>query len=83
MDTISQPLQNLAMNYADRSRPWCIICLQPDLQHHILNRFQRRHEAEAHLKVLRQMTPSASYTVMFDTMPDSIEAALTTRWQLS
>lgn len=71
------------MNYTDR-RPWCVICLQPNLQHRTLNRFERRHEAEAHLKVLRQMAPTASYTVMFDSLPDGIETAgLTTRWQHS
>jgi len=39
----------------------------------VLNRFQRRHEAEAHLKVLRQMMPSSSssYMVMFDQGFDS------------
>ncbi|MCU0527014.1 MAG: hypothetical protein MUF72_19585 [Elainella sp. Prado103] len=51
---------------ADYLRPWCLICLQPNLQHQVLNRFQRRHEAEAHLKVLRQMMPSGQYMVLFD-----------------
>jgi hypothetical protein len=54
------------MNPIEQLQPWCLICLQPNLQHLILNRFQRRHEAEAHLKVLRQIAPSASYMVMFD-----------------
>lgn len=57
----------------DALRPWCLICLQPNLQHQVLNRFQRRHEAEAHLKVLRQMMPAGSYTLLFDgndTQPD-------------
>jgi len=61
------------MNPAIRPQPWCLICLQPNLQHLVLNRFQRRHEAEAHLKVLRQMMPSSSssYMVMFDQGFDS------------
>jgi hypothetical protein len=71
------------MNYADRSRPWCIICLQPNLQHHILNRFQGRREAEAHLKVLRQMTPAASYMVMFDNSCEDLEIGLKAHWQHS
>lgn len=69
------------MNYTDR-QPWCIIRLQPDLHHHVLNRFQRRHEAEAYLKVLRQMTPTASYTVMFDSAPELSEM-FSARWQHS
>jgi hypothetical protein len=58
------------MNYADCFQPWCIIRLQPDLHHHILTRFQHRPDAEAHLKVLRQMAPNASYAVMFDSPAD-------------
>jgi len=54
------------MNPALRPQPWCLICLQPNLQHLVLNRFQHRHDAEAHLKVLRQIMPNASYMVMFD-----------------
>jgi hypothetical protein len=62
------------MNYADCLRPWCIICLQPNLQHLVLNCFQRRHEAEAHLKVLQQMMPAANYTIMFDNSAEEVEA---------
>lgn len=68
------------MNHVDRLHPWCIICLQPNLQHLVLNRFQRRHAAEAHLKVLQQMMPAASYTIMFDSSAEEIEATLSTRW---
>ncbi len=64
--TISQPFAEQPMNPAIRPQPWCLICLQPSLQHQVLNRFQRRYEAEAHLKVMRQIMPSASYMVMFD-----------------
>lgn len=64
------------MNQVPRPQPWCIIRLQPNLQHLVLNRFQRRNEAEAHLKVLQQMMPSASYTVMFDQASEGIEAGL-------
>lgn len=74
MATIRQHLPKLAMNYAERPQPWCVIRLQPNLQHSVLNRFQRRTEAEAHLKVLQQMTPSASYTMMFDGSLDNNES---------
>jgi hypothetical protein len=47
-------------------QPWCLISLQPNLQHQVLNRFQHRHEAEAHLRVLSQIAPTSSYMVMFD-----------------
>jgi hypothetical protein len=71
------------MYSADRSDPWCVICLQPNLQHYVLNRFQRRCQAEAHLKVLRQMTPTANYIMMFDSAPEDSLANLEARWQHS
>jgi hypothetical protein len=46
-----------------------------------LNRFQGRREAEAHLRVLRQMTPAASYMVMFDSSSEDIETGLKAHWQ--
>lgn len=57
----------------ERPDPWCVICLHSNLQHQVLNRFQRRQEAEAHLKVLQQMMPSASYTLMFDSGLESLD----------
>jgi hypothetical protein len=68
------------MNHSDHLQPWCIICLQPNLQHLVLNRFQRRHEAEAHLKVLQQMMPTGQYTMMFDQVTEGLEAGLPTSW---
>jgi hypothetical protein len=68
------------MNHVDRLHPWCIICLQPNLQHLVLNRFQRRHAAEAHLKVLQQMMPAGNYTIMFDHSIEGMEANLGTQW---
>lgn len=71
------------MNHIDCLRPWCIICLQPNLQHLVLNRFQRRHEAESHLKVLKQIMPASSYTLMFDHASEEAEINLGARWQHS
>lgn len=68
------------MNHADQLHPWCIICLQPNLQHLVLNRFQRRHAAEAHLKVLQQMMPTASYMIMFDQSSEEVGANLGAQW---
>jgi hypothetical protein len=70
------------MNFADRPQPWCLICLQSDLQHRVLTRFQRRYDAEAHLKILRQMAPHASYTLMFDSSV-AADADLDSHWQHS
>jgi hypothetical protein len=32
----------------------------------IISRFRKRSEAEEHLKILRQLTPSARYLILFD-----------------
>jgi hypothetical protein len=61
------------MSDMERLDPWCIICLRPDLQHQVLSRFQRRQEAESHLRVLQQMMPAAYYTLMFDSALESLE----------
>lgn len=36
------------------------------MQRTVVARFRRRNEAEAHLKILRQMNPDAEYAIIFD-----------------
>lgn len=52
--------------YQNRLSPWCIVCCRSGAQTLIIQRFRKRHEAEAHLKVLRQLNPSAVYEIVFD-----------------
>jgi len=54
------------MTYADRLSPWCIIRALPNLQRLTVARFRRRGDAEAHLKTLRRMLPSANCEIVFD-----------------
>jgi hypothetical protein len=53
-------------SYYDRLHPWCIICCLPNAQTVIVDRFRRRSDAEAHLRVLRQINPHAVYNILFD-----------------
>jgi hypothetical protein len=61
------------MTYKTKLFPWCIIRPLPNMQQTIVARFRRRCDAEAHLRILRQLIPSDPYTIMFDVMPDSLD----------
>jgi hypothetical protein len=50
--------------------PWCIICCLPNAQTVIVDRFRRRNDAEAHLRVLRQLQPDLSYEIIFNARPE-------------
>lgn len=55
-----------ALTYWNRLHPWCIIRLLPKMQRTVVARFRRRNDAEAHLKILRQLSPDAEYLIIFD-----------------
>lgn len=61
------------MSYYDQLHPWCIVRLLPNLRRVVVARFRRRNDAEEHLKLLRQMTPTVVYAIVFDVPcnPDS------------
>ncbi len=52
--------------YFQRLHPWCIVCQIPPMRLLIIRRFRKRPEAEAHLKILQQLTPAARYLILFD-----------------
>jgi hypothetical protein len=54
------------MNYRDQLHPWCIVRFLPESKTTVVARFRRRIDAEAHLKLLSQLTPSATYRVVFE-----------------
>jgi len=55
--------------YNQLLHPWCVVQLLPHMQRRIVARFRRRNDADAHLKAMRRLSPSAQYTVMFDPAP--------------
>jgi hypothetical protein len=59
------------MTYKDRLSPWCIIRHLPDAQNKVVGRLRRRNDAEEHVRLLRRMTPTAEYSIIFDPMLDS------------
>lgn len=54
------------MTYLNQLHPWCILCLVPDRPQHIVGRFRRRNEADAHLRILRRSAPTLCFTIMFN-----------------
>jgi hypothetical protein len=54
------------MTYQDHLHPWCIVRLLPEARSTVVARFRHRIDAEAHLKLLNQLTPSATYRVLFE-----------------
>jgi hypothetical protein len=62
------------IHYRDRLSPWCIIRLLPNLQRVTVGRFRRRSDAEAQIRILRLMVPTATYTIVFDV--GEIESAI-------
>jgi hypothetical protein len=59
------------MTYKEQLSPWCIIRHLPNSQRLVVCRFRRRNNAEDHLRLLRQMIPNVSYSIIFDPMLDS------------
>ncbi len=56
----------IPMSYKDQLNPWVIHKLLPDLQRSTIQRFRRRNEAEAYLKLLRQTQPKNEYAIAFE-----------------
>lgn len=47
------------MSYQTQLFPWCIMRPLPNMRQTIVARFRRRSDAEAHLRILRQLLPTA------------------------
>jgi len=61
------------MTYYNQLHPWCIIRCLPNAQTLIVARLRRRNDAEAHLRILQQLTPTATYHIIFDVADDRWE----------
>ena len=61
------------MTYRDHLHPWCIVRLLPEARSTVVARFRDRIDAEAHLKLLNQLTPAATYQVFFEPITGTLE----------
>ena len=57
------------MTYQSRLHPWCIVRQLPKMQRVTIDRFRRHQDADARAKMLRRLTPSATFLVLFDPDP--------------
>jgi hypothetical protein len=56
----------IVMSYQDKLSPWVVNKLLPNMKQLTVNRFRRRNDADAYLKMLKQMNPNAQFSVSFD-----------------
>jgi hypothetical protein len=54
------------MDYQTKLNPWVISKLLPNLKQLSVIRFRRRNDAEAYLKVLKEMQPQGKFEISFD-----------------
>ena len=54
------------MSYQNKLSPWVIHKMLPNLKQLPVIRFRKRNDAEAYLKMLRQMQPHATFAIAFD-----------------
>ncbi|MBO3458736.1 hypothetical protein G7B40_016265 [Aetokthonos hydrillicola Thurmond2011] len=65
-DDNSKP-QNQTVAYKSRLNSWAVARLLPDeVRPEIVTRFRSRSDAEGHLHLLRRLTPSDRFEVIFD-----------------
>ncbi|AHJ26504.1 hypothetical protein PN465_12720 [Nodularia spumigena CS-584] len=61
-----------AIAYKARLNSWAIARLLPDTQREIVARFRSRSDAEGYMQHLSQITPHASFTVVFDCQREEV-----------
>lgn len=61
------------MTYKDKLFCWCIVLHLPNAQNKIVGRLRRRNDAEEHIQLLRRLTPTAEYSIIFDPMLEAAE----------
>ncbi|NJL40863.1 MAG: hypothetical protein HC833_17860 [Leptolyngbyaceae cyanobacterium RM1_406_9] len=53
-------------SYRDSLHPWCIVRSFPSAHTLVVARFRRRNDAEAQLRTLQRLIPTASFCIVFD-----------------
>ncbi|MEQ8467168.1 hypothetical protein [Coleofasciculus sp. E1-EBD-02] len=57
---------NFIMLYQDRLKPWIVVNLLPNFQRVVMGRYRRWSDADGHVRILRQLIPTARLTIIFD-----------------
>lgn len=61
-----------AVAYKARLNSWAIARLLPDAQRQIVARFRSRSDADGYMQHLMQITPDASFMVVFDCQREEV-----------
>lgn len=69
-DSIDSTSETRAIAYTKRLNPWAIVRLLPNRQKATVARFRSRCDADCNMQRMRQLTPNASFMVVFDCQPD-------------
>ncbi len=54
------------MNYQDQLSPWVVYQLVSDSERQLVQRYRRRNNADAYVKLMAQTQPHISFVVAFD-----------------
>ena len=54
------------MQYHERLKPWIVVQLLPNLQRVVMGRYRSWSDADGHLRILRQLLPSAKLAIVFE-----------------
>ncbi len=55
------------MTYQEQLSPWMVQQQLPNVENRVLARFRRRGDADAYLKLMKEMRPSLALSVIFST----------------
>jgi hypothetical protein len=58
-------------SHPDTHRPWQLVVLLPNAQHHTIAQFRNRQDAEDHLRTIQQLAPNAQFALLFIPHEDS------------
>jgi hypothetical protein len=73
-NSYSHSEENLAVAYKKRLNSWAIARLLPDTKQEIVARFRSRSDADGRLQLMRQMSPDASFMLVFDCHTEEVVA---------
>ncbi|AFZ57400.1 hypothetical protein H6G54_26015 [Anabaena cylindrica FACHB-243] len=64
--------ENQAITYRNRLNGWAIARMVADQQRVIVARFRSRSDADGYIRHLRELTPTASFEIVFDSQRDEV-----------
>lgn len=63
---VHQHHANTTMLYRDSLNHWAVVCLLPDMQRSVVQRFRNPSDADGYVKTLRRLVPQKQFIVVFN-----------------